>query len=122
MKCKSFPALDLAVAIASGRPALRRFSVRQPGRVLRDAAEDAEHIVRARLDLERDRRLLEEAVAALRPRLLILDPVARLLCIEQNSSSAGASATWVLSEISPSEGLRSYPTDLIGGSHPATAG
>ncbi|MGB6451972.1 MAG: AAA family ATPase, partial [Steroidobacteraceae bacterium] len=32
--CKSFLALDLAVAVASGRPALRRFTVPQSGRVL----------------------------------------------------------------------------------------
>lgn len=48
--CKSFLALDLAVAVASARPALRRFPVTTPGRVLLYAAEDAQHIVRARLE------------------------------------------------------------------------
>ena len=48
--CKSFLALDLAVAVASGTPCLRRFSVPQPGRVLLYAAEDALHIVRSRLE------------------------------------------------------------------------
>lgn len=48
--CKSFLALDLAVAVASGKPCLRRFPVISPGRVLLYAAEDALHVVRARLE------------------------------------------------------------------------
>jgi hypothetical protein len=48
--CKSFLALDLAVAVAAGTPCLRRFAVPKPGRVLLYAAEDALHIVRRRLD------------------------------------------------------------------------
>ena len=48
--CKSFLALDLAVAVASGTPCLRRFPVAHPGRVLLYAAEDALPIVRGRLD------------------------------------------------------------------------
>src|SRR5690242_21453481 len=48
--CKSFLALDLAVAVAAGAPCLRRFAVPKPGRVLLYAAEDALHIVRRRLD------------------------------------------------------------------------
>jgi hypothetical protein len=39
--CKSFLALDLAVAVAAGVPCLRRFTVRRAGRVLLFAAEDA---------------------------------------------------------------------------------
>src|SRR5215472_15628228 len=50
-KCgKSFLALDLAVAVASGAPCLRRFPTRQSGAVLLYAAEDAWHIVRQRLE------------------------------------------------------------------------
>jgi hypothetical protein len=123
--CKSFLALDLAVAVASGRPALRRFSVPQLGRVLLYAAEDAQHIVRARLegichaadcelealdvqvitaetlrlDLERDRKLLEETVAALQPRLLILDPFVRLHRIDENSSGEVAPLLAYLREL-----------------------
>jgi hypothetical protein len=37
--CKSFLALDVAVAVASGTACPRRFSVPQPGRVLLYAAE-----------------------------------------------------------------------------------
>ena len=38
--CKSFLALDLAVAVAAGVPCLRRFAVPRAGRVLLYAAED----------------------------------------------------------------------------------
>src|SRR5207237_5997327 len=50
-KCgKSFLALDLAVAVASGTPCLRRFPTCQRGPVLLFAAEDAPQIVRQRLE------------------------------------------------------------------------
>lgn len=50
-KCyKSFLALDLAVAVASGAACLRRYGVPRPGPVLLYAAEDALHIVRHRLE------------------------------------------------------------------------
>ena len=110
--CKSFLALDLAVAVAAGAPCLRRFSVSRAGRVLLFAAEDALHIVRRRLegiataagvaladldiqvitapvlrpDLDADRRNLAETVARLQPRLLILDPFVRLHRIDENAS------------------------------------
>ena len=48
--CKSFLALDLAVAVAAGVPCLRRFAVPRAGRVLLFAAEDALNIVRRRLE------------------------------------------------------------------------
>ena len=48
--CKSMVALDLAVAVASGTPCLRRFAVPRPGRVLLFAAEEPLHIVRQRLE------------------------------------------------------------------------
>jgi len=123
--CKSFLALELAVAVASGRPALRRFAVTSPGRVLLYAAEDAQHIVRARLegicaavacelaaidvqvitaptlrlDLERDRERLERTVEALRSRLLILDPFVRLHRIDENSSGEVAPLLAYLREL-----------------------
>src|SRR5215813_7883152 len=110
--CKSFLALDLAVAVAGGVPCLRRFAVPDPGRVLLYAAEDAHPIVRRRLegiataagvdlrdldiqvitvptlrlDLVADRASLQEAVARLQPRLLILDPFVRLHRIDENAS------------------------------------
>ena len=110
--CKSFLALDLAVAVAAGTPCLRRFPVARRGRVLLYPAEDALHVVRRRLegicaavgaslaeldiqvitapslrlDLETDRARLDETVATLRPRLLILDPFVRLHRIDENVS------------------------------------
>jgi AAA domain len=95
--CKSFLALDLAVAVASATPCLRHFAVPHPGRVLLYAAEDAPHVVRQRLegicaaagarlaeldlqvitaptlrlDLPADRAALECTIAELKPRLLI---------------------------------------------------
>lgn len=110
--CKSFLALDLAVSVASGTPCLRRFPVSRPGRVLLFAAEDALHVVRrrlegicaaadvelagldvqvvtaptVRLDLDADRASLDETVATLKPRLLVLDPFVRLHRIDENAS------------------------------------
>jgi hypothetical protein len=110
--CKSFLALDMAVAVASGTPCLRRFAVRQPGRVLLYAAEDALHVVRERLDgiaraagvelasldvhvitasflrldVDEHARRLAETVAELEPRLLVLDPFVRLHRIDENAS------------------------------------
>ena len=110
--CKSFLALDIAVAVAAGVPCLRRFEVPRSGRVLLYAAEDALHIVRQRLDgiceaagvaladldiqvitasslrldREADRNSLAETVARLQPRLLILDPFVRLHRIDENAS------------------------------------
>jgi hypothetical protein len=110
--CKSFLALDIAVSVASGAPCLRRHEVPRPGPVLLYAAEDALHVVRhriegicqaaglaiqdldlqvitaptLRLDMEADRRQLEETVISLRPRLLVLDPFVRLHRIDENAS------------------------------------
>jgi len=110
-KCgKSFLALDLAVAVASGAPALRRFPVPRPGPVVLFAAEDALHIVRARLcdiahavgvdfdrldvhvitrpvlrlDLDVDRALLRDITGQIEPRLVVLDPFVRLHRIDEN--------------------------------------
>lgn len=123
--CKSFLALDMAVAVASGTPCLRRYAVTRPGRVLLFAAEDALHVVRARLDgicraagveladidiqvitapsvrldVEGDRKSLAETVAALRPRLLILDPFVRLHRIDENVSGEVAPLLAYLREL-----------------------
>ena len=113
-KCyKSFLSLDMAVAISSGLPCLGRYQVSNPGRVLLYAAEDSPRIVktrlmgvaaargvslaacdiqvitaeRLRLDQQKDLESLDETVATLRPRLLILDPFVRLHRIDENSSS-----------------------------------
>ena len=110
-KCgKSFLALELALAVASGAPCLRRFGTRQTGPVLLFAAEDALHVVRerleaiasvagidfdaldvhvitaptVRLDLEQHRRMLRHTVDAQRPRLVVLDPFVRLHRCDEN--------------------------------------
>ena len=111
-KCgKSFLALDVAVAVAAGVPCLRRFDADETGPVLMFAAEDAGHIVRARLesiartagtrfetldiavidvpalrlDHRADRQRLVETVERVRPRLLVLDPLVRLHGVDENT-------------------------------------
>lgn len=113
-KCgKSFLALAMAVAVASGTPCLQRFATAKPGRVLLFAAEDSLAIVRerlsgiaaaadlaldrldihvivdpvVRLDIERDRARLEQTVQNLSPTLLVLDPFVRLHRIDENLSA-----------------------------------
>src|SRR5580692_1196614 len=123
--CKSFLALDIAVAVAAGIPCLRRFAVPRRGRVLLYAAEDALHIVRRRfdgicdaagvaladldiqvitapalrLDLDADRNNLADTVARLQPRLLILDPFVRLHRIDENASGEVAPLLAYLREL-----------------------
>lgn len=110
--CKSFLALDMAVAVGSGRPCLGQFTVHQTGSVLLYAAEDALSVVRQRLegiarsvgvaleeldiqvitapslriDTAGDQARLRETIHQLRPRLLILDPFVRLHRIDENLS------------------------------------
>jgi hypothetical protein len=129
--CKSFLALELAVAVASGSPCLRHFEVPQPGRVLLYAAEDALEVVRERLegicaaagcrladldlqvitaptlrlDLAADRAALERTVAALHPRLLILDPFVRLHRIDENASAEVAPLLAYLRELQRAHAL-----------------
>ena len=123
--CKSFLALDLAVAVASGTPCLRQYPVARPGRVLLYAAEDALHLVRLRLegicraagveladldvqvitaptlrlDHAGDRDRLAATVAALGPRLLVLDPFVRLHRIDENVSGEVAPLLAYLREL-----------------------
>jgi hypothetical protein len=129
--CKSFLALDLAVSVAAGTPCLRRFPVTRPGRVLLYAAEDALHVVRrrlegisaaagvdlrdldvqvitaptVRLDLDADRASLDETVARLAPRLLVLDPFVRLHRIDENASGEVAPLLAYLRELQRRHGV-----------------
>ena len=60
------------------------------------------HVITAptvRLDVEADRRSLTETVAALRPRLLILDPFVRLHRIDENVSGEVAPLVAFLREL-----------------------
>jgi hypothetical protein len=123
--CKSFLGLEMAVAVASGGLCLGRFAALQTGSVLLHAAEDAQHVVRerldgiartrgaelsaldirvvtapsVRLDLEQDREALAETVAALRPVLLILDPFVRLHRCDENQSAEVAPLLAFLREL-----------------------
>ena len=114
---KTFLALEMAVAVASGRPCLRRCPVPQPGPVLMFAAEDRLSDVRHRLlaicraavaaleslpihlvtenqlhlDVEDDRDRLTETVEAILPRPVILDPFVRLhRGLDENSTGTVA--------------------------------
>jgi hypothetical protein len=123
--CKSFLALDMAVAVAAARPCLRRFAVPQAGRVLLYAAEDALPVVRQRLegiaaavgaaladldihvitapslrlDLAADQERLAATAAALRPRLLVLDPLVRLHRVDENAAAEVAPLLAYLREL-----------------------
>lgn len=110
--CKTWLALEMAVAVASGAPCLGRHLVSQPGHVLVYAAEDPPHAVRdrvaglatvrgvdldrlavglitepvLRLDRDADRGRLDATLQAVKPRLLVLDPLVRLHRCDENSS------------------------------------
>jgi hypothetical protein len=103
----------MALSVASGRPCLGRFPCTAPGTALIYLAEDSLPRVRERingicrhrsidpaatdlllitapslhLDQPRDRDRLAATVAAIRPRLLLLDPLVRLHRLDENSAS-----------------------------------
>jgi hypothetical protein len=107
---KTWLALDLALSVATGTPALERYQVPRPGPVLLFAAEDPPKALRSRLeglcerrglaiesvavnlilasslrlDTLEDQARLAETVARYRPRLLVLDPFVRLHRIDEN--------------------------------------
>jgi hypothetical protein len=111
--CKSWLGLDMAVSVASGTACLGRLHVDDPGSALVYLAEDALpsvrhrvaqlcqhrglslagldlHVVTApslRLDLEPDRRALDQTLTALQPKLLLLDPLVRLHRLDENSAA-----------------------------------
>jgi len=107
---KTWLALDLALSVATGTPALDRYEVPRPGPVLLFAAEDPPKALRSRLeglcsrrnlriesipvnlilasslrlDTLDDQARLAETVSRYRPRLLVLDPFVRLHRIDEN--------------------------------------
>ncbi|MBI4538672.1 MAG: AAA family ATPase [Gemmatimonadetes bacterium] len=126
-KCgKSWLALELAVAVASGRPCLGRFAVPTAGPVLLYAAQDTPLQVRQRIEqlcqargaafdtlelglilepsLRIDRAQDVErlrATLALRPqRLLILDPYVRLQSADENHATEVAAIPATLRQLS----------------------
>ncbi len=108
--CKSWLGLEMAVSVASGTPCLGVYPTAGPGPVLLYMAEDADTVVRERLDaLCRHRGLelasldlfvitvdrlridhpaeqerLRQTVDSFRPRMLLLDPLVRLHSIDEN--------------------------------------
>jgi AAA domain len=106
--------LDLAVSVASGTACLGRFEVERPGSALVYLAEDPLvqvrdrvlqlcqhrnisleqlplHVITApslRLDAQVDCEALDQTLSALKPRLLVLDPLVRLhTTLDENSSA-----------------------------------
>ena len=111
--CKTHLAAELALAVASGHPALGQLQVSSKGPVLFYGAEDALPMLRGRFeDLAKARGLslddiplflldvpllrldqthhldrLRAAVKHLRPRLLVLDPLVRIARLDENSAA-----------------------------------
>jgi len=109
--CKSFFALDLCVAVASGTSCAGRFRVLSQGPVVLLCAEDPQAVVCSRLAaLARSRSIaladlpievivepavrlpeglgrLEATLSTFQPRLLLLDPLIRLHRADENSAS-----------------------------------
>ncbi len=109
---KTWMALEMAVAVASGSACLGTFAVPSPGPVLLYAAEDSESALRCRLeslaehhrlqlayldirvitadslrlDHTADQERLEATLMLHRPALLILDPLVRLHAIDENAA------------------------------------
>ena len=124
--CKSWLALEMAVAVASGASCLGCFEVGDAGGVLLYMAEDAAPVVKARLsgicrhrgldlstlpahlitapslrlDRERDQARLRACVAKYAPRLLILDPFVRLHRIDENDAGQVSALLGYLRELS----------------------
>ncbi len=123
--CKSWFGLDLAVSVASATAALDRFEVLAPGPALVYLAEDSLprvrervahlcrhrgldlaaldlHVVTAdtlRLDHDRDQHALDDTLGALRPALLLLDPLVRLHRLDENSAADIAALLGFLREL-----------------------
>ncbi|MBF0442222.1 MAG: AAA family ATPase, partial [Oligoflexales bacterium] len=109
---KTFAALSLAVAVASGKNCFGHYQVKRCGSVLLYAAEDSlimvkeriqgickgmeapfdtldVHVItapRLRIDSQIDRKKMEDLVQNIKPVLLVLDPFVRLHSIDENSS------------------------------------
>lgn len=111
---KTWLALELAVAVASGGPCLGRYPVRHKGHVLLYAAEDTASAIKQRvcaiarargiddisllaiglitednlrLDNDEHQQRLAATIDKLRPRMLVLDPLVRLHRSDENSAA-----------------------------------
>lgn len=124
--CKTWLALEMAVAVASGQPCLGRFAVPRPGPALVFAAEDAPQQVKRRihslararqtdfhtldvrlivenslrLDCPQDLQRLRLTLASHRPKLLVLDPYVRLQRVDENDVRQVSAILSALRELS----------------------
>jgi hypothetical protein len=130
--CKSWFGLDMAVSVASGTPCLGKFSVDGgKGPALVYLAEDALPLVRnrvealcshrgldlstldlhvitapsLRLDVVGDQHKLAATVQAIKPRLLLLDPLVRLHRLDENSASEISGLLGFLRELQRAENV-----------------
>ena len=123
--CKSWLALEIALAVASGAPCLGAFQSGDVGPVLLYMAEDAAPVVKTRLegicrhrgldlavlpihlitapalrlDRAHDQTRLRDAVATYAPRLLVLDPFVRLHRIDENDAGQVSALLGYLREL-----------------------
>lgn len=123
--CKSWLALEMALAVASGAPCLGVFESGDVGPVLLYMAEDAAPVVKTRLagicrhrgldladlpvhlitapalrlDRAHDQRRLRDAVAKYAPRLLVLDPFVRVHRIDENDAGQVSALLGYLREL-----------------------
>lgn len=123
--CKSWLALEIALAVASGRPCLDVFDVGEVGPALLYMAEDPAPVVKTRLigickhrgldlatlplhlitapalrlDRAHDQVRLRDAVAKYAPRLLVLDPFVRLHRIDENDAGQVSALLGYLREL-----------------------
>ncbi|MCO5164807.1 MAG: AAA family ATPase [Planctomycetes bacterium] len=128
---KTWLALDLALSVASGTPALGTYAVPRAGPVLLFAAEDPPATVRSRLegvaasrgldlaalpihvvlasslrlDEADDQARLSDAVDLYRPLLLVLDPFVRLHRIDENSAREVSGVLAYLRDLQRSRGV-----------------
>ena len=103
--CKTWLALEIAVAVASGRPCLDRFEVSQRGRVLVDGSVcgvAVQFILEPSLRLDRIEHLdrLRHTLARHRPKLLVLDPYVRLQRVDENDATKVSAVLAALRELS----------------------
>ncbi len=124
--CKSWLALEMAVAVASGRPCLGRYLVPSPGPALLFSAEDPPFQVRERLkglsrargvgfpelevgliiepslriDRAEDLARLRTTIERRRPKLLLLDPYVRLQRVDENNSTEVSRVLGALRDLS----------------------
>jgi hypothetical protein len=124
--CKTWLALEMAVAVASGQPCLGRFPVPCAGPALLFGAEDAPHQLKRRLqslasarhadfptldvrlivenslrlDSAEDLQRLRRTLARHRPKLLVLDPYVRLQRADENDVRQVSAILSALRELS----------------------